>query len=93
MSLDHYIDLHIFIISFCVGMFMVYITVPIPEIVITYPSPYKQIVYKDSADNCYVYDSKKVDCSGKKISDIPVQIINNHSINNKNAIRKIFKTK
>ena len=70
---------------------MVYITVPLPEIVIKYPNPYdNNTVYQDSANMCYVYDSKKVNCSNKNVSDIPVQIINNYSINNKNAISKLF---
>ncbi len=95
MLFEKYIDLNVFIISFFIGMFMVYITVPYPEIVIKFPTPYNsnKIVYKDSADMCYVYDSKETTCSGKNISEIPVQIINSYNINNKNAVSKIFKKK
>tara|TARA_Y100001958_G_C21125677_1_gene468514 strand:+ start:31 stop:315 length:285 start_codon:yes stop_codon:yes gene_type:complete len=93
MNLDKYIDINFFIISFFIGIFMTYITVPYPEIVVKYPTPYKSIIYRDSADMCYMYEPQKVSCSGKKISDIPAQIINNNSINNKNAIEKIYKKK
>ena len=77
-------------ISFLIGIFMTYITVPLPEIVIKYPTPYNSIVYKDSSDMCYTYEPQKVDCSGKKLSVIPAQIINNNSINNRNAFRKLY---
>jgi len=90
--LDKYLSLKYFFVSFCIGMFMVYILTPLPEIIIKYPTPYNsgKIVYKDSADICYVYDKRQVNCSGKSSIDTPLQIINNKITNNKGAIEKIF---
>lgn len=90
--LDKYLSLKYFFISFCIGMFMVYILTPLPEIIIRYPTPHNagKIIYKDSADMCYVYDSREVTCPQKGIIHTPLQIINNKDKNNKGAISKIF---
>ena len=90
--LDKYLSLKLFFISFCIGMFMVYILTPLPEIIIRYPTPHNagKIVYKDSADMCYVYDSREVKCPKKGIVETPLQIPNNKLKNNKGAFTKIF---
>jgi hypothetical protein len=90
--LDKYLSLKCFFISFCIGMFMVYILTPLPEIIIRYPTPHNagKIVYKDSADMCYVYDAREVSCPNKGVVNIPLQITNNTLKNNKGAFTKIF---
>lgn len=53
-----------FFIAFAVGLFVVYITNPPPNIVVKFPTPYNagKILYKDKSDNCYKYTATKVDC-------------------------------
>jgi len=56
-------------------MFFVYINTPKPKIVIKYPNPdnVKSIVYKDEADNCYMYQADKVECTKDKVQQ-PVSL-------------------
>ena len=65
-----------FFIAFAIGMAFVYINVPPIKQVITYPTPYNagSIVYKDSADTCYVFDASKVECpsDSRKIKKQPI---------------------
>jgi len=79
-----------FLVAFCVGMFLVYITVPTPEVIIRYPTPQNsgKLMYKDSADMCYVYDAKKVQCS-KDAIETPLQHVNNKVKNEKSFWEKI----
>lgn len=72
--ISEYIDPFIFFIALFVGFFIAYITTPVPDIVIRYPSPENsgKITYKDSANNCYKYKAKEVKCP-KKINHMPIQ--------------------
>ena len=92
MDINKYLSLKCFIISFCVGIFMVYITLPLPEIIIRYPTPFNagKIVYKDNADLCYVYDSKEMSCPKKGILNTPLQFVNNKDKNNKGILTNLF---
>jgi len=89
--LDKYVDLKYFLISFFIGLLTVYITVPIPEIIIKYPTPYNsgKITYKDSSDICYVYDTQPISCPNK-VFNIPLQIINNKDKNTKGALTNLI---
>jgi hypothetical protein len=80
-----------FLISFFIGMFMVYITSPTPEVIIRYPTPVNsgKNVYIDSADMCYVYDSKEVKCTRDAI-DTPLQHINNKEKNGESFLKRMF---
>lgn len=53
-----------FFISFAIGLFVVYIFNPPPQVVVKFPSPYNagKIVYKDKGDTCYKYKAEKVSC-------------------------------
>jgi hypothetical protein len=75
-----------FFCSFFLGMLIVYISTPTPEIILRYPTPHNagKVVYKDHADICYVYDSKEVSCSNKAI-DTPLQLAK-HSENIEHSI-------
>jgi hypothetical protein len=92
MDINKYLSLKCFIISFCIGIFMVYITLPLPEIIIRYPTPFNagKIVYKDNADLCYVYDSKEISCPNKGILNTPLQFVNNKDKNNKGILTNLF---
>lgn len=89
--LDKYINLKYFLISFVIGLLIVYITVPTPEIIIKYPTPQNagKITYKDSSDTCYVYDAQEISCP-QKTFDTPLQIINNKDKNNKGALTNLI---
>ena len=90
--LDKYLSLKHFFVAFFIGMFMVYITVPLPEIIIRYPTPHNagSIIYKDNADMCYVYEAQEINCPKEGVINTPLQIINNKVKNNKGAITNIF---
>jgi hypothetical protein len=90
--LDKYLSIKHFFIAFFIGMFMVYITVPLPEIIIRYPTPPNSgsIIYKDNADICYVYKAQEVNCPKKGVINTPLQIINNKAKNNNGAITNLF---
>lgn len=53
-----------FFISFAVGLFIVYVFNPPPQVVVKFPSPYnsEKIIYKDKNDSCYKYKSENVTC-------------------------------
>jgi hypothetical protein len=59
------INLFYFVVSFCVGIMVVYCTHPKTEIVYKFPSPtnVKNTKYKDNADSCYKYEYEEVVCS------------------------------
>lgn len=72
-----YINLPVFLISFALGMFAVYITVPVKKKIIVYPSPdnHQYIQYKDKAENCFQVKETKSQCpkEGMNIFKIPIQ--------------------
>jgi hypothetical protein len=59
-----YIDPLIFLISLCVGLFYTYVTVPYPQVVIKYPTPFNagKITYVDKNNVCYKYQIEQVNC-------------------------------
>lgn len=63
-----YINSFYFFISFAIGLLFVYVSVPAPEVVIKFPSPYNagKITYKDKSDTCYMYKAGKVACPIEK---------------------------
>ena len=67
----------VFLLSFSIGIFFVYITQTSPKIVIVYPTPDNvgRTQYKDSADNCYHFKHEETQCprDPKEIHSIPVQ--------------------
>jgi hypothetical protein len=73
----NYISIPIFLASFAVGLFFVYILGPEMKTIYIYPSPENvdKILFKDKADNCFNFDEKIVDCPKDEslISKIPIQ--------------------
>ena len=70
--LSEYFDPLFFFIALSIGMFVVYITTPVPEIIYKYPTHDNSVIYQDDVQNCYRYVSKEVPCKGE-ITEIPVQ--------------------
>lgn len=74
----NYISLPIFLISFAVGVFFVYILGPEMKTIIVYPSPENvdKILFKDKADNCFYFEESEVECptDSSLISKIPIQM-------------------
>ena len=67
----NYISLPVFIISFAVGLFFVYILGTEMKTIYVYPSPdvINNILFKDNAENCFKFEQKEVNCP-KDDSDI-----------------------
>jgi hypothetical protein len=62
------INIFYFVLAFSIGMFIVYITTPPPQIVLKFPSPYNagKVIYADKANNCYTYEVSDVSCPKDK---------------------------
>lgn len=77
------INLLYFVAAFSIGICIVYVTNPPPTVVLKFPSPNNvgKFVYKDGSDNCYKYNSEKVNCydgkKNKKSNTIPQPITEN----------------
>lgn len=82
----------IFLISLGIGLFIVYISQPTPEIVYKYPTPdnVNNTVYKDSAENCFKYKAKQVQCDGNE-QETPVENIDLQEKENEDGITGIKK--
>jgi hypothetical protein len=72
-----YISFPIFLVSFAIGIFFVYIYGPEMKTIYIYPSPENidKYLFKDKADNCFSFVAKEVECPKYDfmISKIPVQ--------------------
>ena len=73
----NYISFPVFIVSFAVGLFFIYILGPKLKKIIIYPSPENvdKVLFKDNADNCFYFKQHEVDCPSdeSKITSIPIQ--------------------
>jgi hypothetical protein len=73
----NYISIPVFLVSFAIGLFFVYILGPEMKTVFIYPSPENvdKVLFKDKADNCFSFKEEIVDCPKDKslISKIPMQ--------------------
>lgn len=75
--LFNYISIPIFLTSFAIGLFFVYILGPDVKTIYLYPSPETtgKVLFKDKADNCFYFQEEVVECptDKSKISRIPMQ--------------------
>ena len=75
--ISDYISLPIFLISFIVGLYCVYILGPEIKTIYIYPSPenYMKTQYKDKAKQCFEFKPKETKCpiNPLAIKTVPVQ--------------------
>ena len=73
----NYISLPVFLVSFAIGIFFIYILGPEIKTILVYPSPENidKILFKDKADNCFYFEETPVECpkDNSLISKIPIQ--------------------
>jgi hypothetical protein len=72
-----YISIHVFVISFIIGLAFIYFWGPESKVIHKYPSPanYKTILYKDKVDQCYQFNPLEINCpiNPFSIKTVPIQ--------------------
>jgi len=75
--LSNYISLQIFLISFAIGLFCVYIIGPETKTIYVYPSPqnYMKTQYKDTVNQCFEFKpiEKKCPINPLSVKTVPIQ--------------------
>jgi hypothetical protein len=93
--LKDYFNIFWFIIAFGIGIFLAYISTPIPVIIYKYPTPENSnsTIYIDNASNCYKYNSNKKECpkNEKEITIVPIQKIDSEDKEKESAISRFQK--
>jgi hypothetical protein len=64
VNLFKFINIYVFIISFAVGMFMVYTTFDTTRKIYVYPTPenVELLQYRDKTNTCFRFKQKEVAC-------------------------------
>ena len=64
LNLLKFFNIPAFLISFAIGMFIVYVTLDDTRKIYVYPTPenVELMQYKDKTDSCFEYQQKEVDC-------------------------------
>ncbi len=70
-----YIDVKLFLISFTLGIFYVYVKGDHIKKIYIYPSPenVNDYIIEDNAGQCFKYVPEEVNCKGQTITKIPAQ--------------------
>ena len=66
--ISKYIIPFYFFIALFIGLFVAYVSTPVPHVIIKYPTPENagKIIYRDDADVCYKYKATEVSCPKDK---------------------------
>ncbi len=64
------LNLYYFFIAFFLGLFIIYVTSPLPKVIIKYPTleNANNTTYIDNNNVCYKYSPKEIKCPSKKSS-------------------------
>jgi len=68
---------YLFLLAFCIGIFIVYLSEPPKKIIVRHPRPdQEETVYHDDEGSCYKYKAMEVSCPKNKslILDHPLMI-------------------
>jgi hypothetical protein len=75
--ISKYIHVSVFLSSFVIGLFCIYVIGPDIKTIYKYPSPsnYNDILYKDKTDQCFQFKPLKITCpiNPLNIKCVPVQ--------------------
>ena len=75
--LSNYISLPVFLTSFAIGLFLVYIIGPEIKTIYIYPSPknYMKTQYKDTTNQCFQFNPVETQCpiNPLSIKTVPIQ--------------------
>jgi hypothetical protein len=75
--ISKYVSLPVFIVSFSIGLFFVYILGPEIKTIHVYPSPqnYMKTQYKDDTNQCFQFKPVETDCplNPFSVKTVPVQ--------------------
>lgn len=75
MVFSEYIELHTFVVSFALGLMLVYCLSPPPQIVHKFPTPENyDTVYRDEHNSCYRFRAKRIECDKRAM---PQPIVEN----------------
>ena len=57
-----------FILAFAIGILYCYVTKPVPNIIVKFPSPTNagKVVYKNEDESCFKFQASKVECPRDK---------------------------
>jgi hypothetical protein len=73
----NYISLPVFLISFAIGLFFIYVLGPDTKTIYIYPNEenINKVLFKDKADNCFSFQQVEVECPKDKslIQETPIQ--------------------
>jgi len=76
-SVSKYINIPVFIISFLIGVLVVYMITDENRIIQIYPTPENEelMLYRDKAHQCFTFEHKEVSCpiNPLDVSTIPIQ--------------------
>ena len=72
-----FINIPVFIVSLSIGLFLVYIGNPRPDIIYVYPNPdnMHKMQYKDKSGACFGFTAEKIKCPSRLslIREYPIQ--------------------
>jgi hypothetical protein len=75
--ISNYINIRVFLLTFAVGIFIMYVIMPDLRKIYVYPSPENVdiLLYRDKTGHCFRFEEQQVPCPTNKslIHQIPVQ--------------------